>query len=395
MSIPAHVPKELVYEFDHITDPGLLRDPHKRFLEIASLFPGGLFYSPCHGGFWVTTNYNNFVEVAVNYQRYSSKEISVPPTGGAYRLIPVNIDPPEHVKYRRILAKQFSPPAVRHLEDEIRGLANQLIDKLDGKNNCDFVQAFAEQLPVTVFMKMMGLPLSRLEEFREWAMTALAAPDVDQRFEAMQQITEFMNEAAEARRKDPQDDIISDLLSSKYEDRLLTSEELQSYCLLLFLAGLDTVVNAMSFGMRHLAGDKMLQQKMRKTPDIAPSVVEESLRRYSFVNGSRLITEDHQFSGQELKKGEMIMFPQVPANLDPLAFDRPLEFMLDRKGKNRHVAFNTGPHNCMGSHLARVELALVYQEWCKRIPDFSEDSNKPPEFAANSVMGMRNLHLVW
>jgi cytochrome P450 len=395
MNIPAHVPAHLVYEFNHNTDEGLLSDPQRRFKELSDKFPEGLFYSPCMGGFWVTTNYQNYTTIANSPELYSSREINIPSTGGMYRLIPVNIDPPEHAKYRQVLAKQFSPPRMRKMEDDIRVLANQLIDNIADKGSCNFVDDFAEQLPVIVFMKMMGLPLDRLDEFRGWAMVALTETDPSVRMPVLMNIIGFMTESLQARKNDPQDDLLTDIINAEIDGRPITMEEAQAYCLLLFLAGLDTVVNATSFGIRHLAQDKALQQKMREQPDIAPAFVEESLRRYSFVNIGRIVSKDHELNGQLLKTDDMILVPQIPANLDENAFEDALDFKLDRKGKNRHVAFNTGPHNCLGAHLARVELALTYQEWCKRIPEFSEDTTTPPVLAAGPVMGMRNLQLTW
>ena len=395
MNIPAHVPAHLVYEFNHNTDEGLLTDPQRRFRELSDKFPEGLFYSPCMGGFWVTTNYQNYTTIANNPEHYSSREVNIPSTGGMFRLIPINIDPPDHAKYRQVLAKQFSPPRMRKMEDDIRVLANQLIDEIADKGSCNFVDDFAEQLPVIVFMKMMGLPLDRLDEFRGWAMVALTETDPSVRMPVLMNIIGFMTESLEARRSEPQEDLLTDIINAEIDGRPITMEEAQAYCLLLFLAGLDTVVNATSFGIRHLAQDKALQQKMREQPDIAPAFVEESLRRYSFVNIGRIVNKDHELNGQLLKEGEMILVPQIPANLDENAFEDALDFKLDRKGKNRHVAFNTGPHNCLGAHLARVELALTYQEWCKRIPEFSEDPTIPPVLAAGPVMGMRNLQLTW
>lgn len=395
MNVPEHVPAHLVYEFCHNTDTGLLKDPLQRFKELSDKFPDGLFYSPLLGGFWVTTNYKNYTDVALNAEVYSSKEAVIPSTNGAYRLIPINIDPPEHAKYRQVLAKQFSAPRMRKLEDNIRVLANTLIDKIIDNKSCNFVEDFAEQLPVTVFMEMMGLPLDRLDEFRGWAVIALTESDMNIRMPVLFNIIGFFTEILEERKANPQDDLISDIAQSQIDGRPVTTEEAQAYCLLLFLAGLDTVVNATSFGVRHLAGDKAMQNQLRTQPELATAFVEESLRRYSFVNIGRVVTKDHELCGQLIKEGEMILVPQICANLDDAAFEEAMDFKLDRKGSNRHVAFNTGPHNCLGAHLARIELTIIYQEWCKRIPEFSEDTSIPPVFGAGHVMGMRNLQLTW
>ncbi|MGV6807210.1 MAG: cytochrome P450, partial [bacterium] len=232
-------------------------------------------------------------------------------------------------------------------------------------------------------------------EFRNWAVTFLTNNDPAVRPGVQASILAFMEDAIAARKIQPRDDIISDLIRVEIEGRPISHEEVIGYCMLLFLAGLDTVVTALSWGVRHLALYPELQQHIRRDPAITRAVVEESLRRYSFVSPTRIVTEDCDFDGVALRRDDVVVMSSSAANLDPAAFEDPLAFKLNRKGPP-HVAFNTGPHNCLGAPLARLELATAYQVMCERIPGFQLDASAPTEFdGGGPVSGIRKLHLVW
>ena len=394
MNAPAHVPAELIYEFDYLTDTALLTDPHQRFAELGARFPGGIFYSTANGGHWVLTSYERFCAAARTPEIFSSNKVNIPPTEQPFLLIPINIDPPEHGHYRAAIAPAFAPAKMRTMEPAIEELSRELITAVAPDGHCEFVSAVAEPLPISIFMRWVGLPLERRLEFRDWAVTALTSTEPPVRMENMLKITGFMSEVIEERRQHPGDDIISSLFSAEIDGRPLKTEEIQAYCLLFFLAGLDTVVNAMSFGVRHLATDHDLQARIRNNPDVVPAVVEEALRRYSFVNTARVLTRDYNFDGIQLAEGDMVMLSEAAADLDPNAFENPQEFILDRKGP-RHVAFNTGPHACLGAHLARIELTVAYRTLCQTLPAFSLCPDRPAVFTGGSVMGLRELHLIW
>lgn len=395
MTIPAHIPADLVYNYDFFSDPELLANPHQRLRDLTERFPGGLFYSPAHGGHWVITGYQALTDCSRDAELFSSVETTIPRRTASFRLIPVNIDPPEHAKYRRVIASAFSPRLIRSLEDSTRQFVNELIDQVADKGSCEFVNAIAEPLPITVFMKLVGLPLERMPEFREWASVALSSPDMNARMMTIQTIVGFITETILAlQQQPPREDLLSVLVHSEIDGRPLTLEELQAYGLLLMLAGLDTVVNGMAFGIHHLARHPELQEEIRTNPACVPAVVEEMLRRYSFPNTVRSLTRDAEFHGVNMKKGDMVMCVLGAADLDEKAYANAETFDANRKGP-RHVAFNTGPHNCAGASLARMELGLLYEEWCRRIPEFRLDTSKPTTYCGGPVIGVKALHLQW
>lgn len=395
MTIPAHVPAELVYSYNFFTDPELLQDPHKRMRALTEKFPGGIFYTPECGGHWVVTGYEQLTEIARDAELFSSKHTTIPRRPVEFKLIPINIDPPDHAKYRRVIASAFSPRLIRTMEEATRKFVNELIDQVVDNRGCEFVHAIAEPLPITVFMKLVGLPLERMPEFRDWASTALTSTDMNERMATIQKIVIFITETIlDLQQKPVSEDLLSVLSHSEVDGRPLTLEELQAYGLLLMLAGLDTVVNGMAFGIRHLAQHPELQAEIRTNPACVPAVVEEMLRRYSFPNTVRSLTRDADFHGLTMKEGDMVMLVLGAADLDEKAYENAEAFDMNRKGP-RHVAFNTGPHNCAGASLARMELGLLYEEWCRRIPEFHLDETKPATFCGGPVIGVKELHILW
>lgn len=394
MTHPAHVPAELVYAFDIRRDQQLMVDPHKRIAEVASRFPGGIFYSPCNGGHWVITSYQVLCDAACTPEIFSSKQVGIPSNKNSPPLIPINIDPPDHAKYRMGIMWAFTPQKVRQMEKSIRQLTNTLIDKVIEQGECDFVNAISEPLPVTVFMQLMGLPLERSDEFRELAVIVLSSADEDERAVTVQKVMVLMTETIKQRQKNRANDLVSGLIDAKIDGRPMTMSELQTYCMLLFFAGLDTVVNGISYGIRHLAQNPELQQQIKQQPKIAAEVVEEVLRCYSFVNTGRIVSKNYEFYGLQMKKGDRVLLCKTAANLDPNVFKNPQKFDLNRVNR-RHVAFNTGPHHCIGAHLARMELTVIYQEWCQRVENFYLDKSKPPRFVGGTVLGVEHLHIKW
>ena len=151
-------------------------------------------------------------------------------------------------------------------------------------------------------------------------------------------------------------------------------------------AGLDTVVNAMGFGMQHVARHPDLQDRLRAEPKLIPDAVEELLRRYSVSSVARRVTRDADFHGAPLKAGEYVALPLPLGNLDPKAFPDPDRFDLERENKV-HMTFNSGPHRCVGSHLARLELNVLYDEWLKRMPNVRPDPDKSPRYRAGTSAG--------
>ncbi|HEY1076861.1 MAG TPA: cytochrome P450 [Fontimonas sp.] len=403
---PAHVADSVVYDFDMFADPGLLADPHERILDLLKTAPP-VFWTPRNGGHWMLISHAANFSASRDTESFSSEFIppekmamlkSMLPPGSPHIpiAVPINLDPPDHTKYRMPLNRVFSPKAIMALKDSIRALAAELVDGIKDQGHCEFMTALAQPLPVQVFLKMLGLPLSRWEEYRELVRNHLSASNLDPRrmIQSMMGIAASMRDTMLERRDHPQDDILSMLWKVEVDGKQTTLEDMENYGVLLFIAGLDTVMNGMGHGARHLARNPDLQAQLRANPSLVGDATEELLRRYTFTVPPRIIGKDIEFMGVSMKKGDKAMLYLPAADLDASEYANPEQFDLNRENKV-HIAFNAGPHRCLGSHLARVELQVLYEEMLARLPPFRLDPAHAPTFHGGHVVGVDSLHLRW
>lgn len=403
---PAHIPADAVYDFDIFRDAALLQDPHARIGELARSAPP-LFWTPHNGGHWMALRYADahfvsrttatYSSVLLSAERKQAMAAAAPPDAPRMpQLTPIMMDPPEHTRFRLPLQRAFSPKTISALQTEIVILANELIDAVAGQQACDFIPAVAEQLPVRVFLKMMGLPLERLAEFRVLVREVFAPSANDPTIYGlrMRRIADAMMEVILARRSEPKQDLISQLWAMEVDGQPMTLELMEDYAVLLFLAGLDTVINAIGFGMRHLALHPQLQSELRANPALIPEATEELLRRYTFTIPVRRVLADTELGGRTLKADDMIILYFPAADLDANEFPSPEVFDVAREHKT-HMAFGVGPHRCLGSHLARMELQILYRAALERLPPFRLDADKPIAFHGGQMLTVASLPLRW
>jgi cytochrome P450 len=403
---PAHVPDSLVYDFDLFADPGLLANPHDRILKMLKTAPA-VFWTPRQGGHWIFLSHAANFEGSRDWEDFSNEVVpmakikallaAMPPGTPHIPLsVPINVDPPDHAKYRAPLAAPFGPKAIQAMRDSIRALAVELIEKIRPQGQCEFMSAVAEPLPVQVFLKMLGLPLERLAEYRALVRDHLSTgtSDMAQVVPKLHNIIAAMRDTFVERREHPKDDVISLLWRSKIDGQDLTMDDMENYGVLLFIAGLDTVMNGMGFGVRHLAQNPDLQDTLRKEPSRISDATEELLRRYTFTVPPRRVARDLEFQGASMRQGDIVYLLLAGADLDAKEFVSPERFDLDREN-NTHIAFNAGPHRCLGSHLARAELQILYEEMLARLPTFRLDPAQPTVFHGGHVIGIDSLHLLW
>ncbi|SER22789.1 Cytochrome P450 [Solimonas aquatica] len=400
---PAHVPEAAVYDFDMFADPAYVADPHARVLDLLGKAPG-VFWTPRNGGHWMLLSHEAIFNAARDVETFSSELMPLDKVEQMQKMmprhvplpLPICVDPPAHMKYRGPLNRVFGPKAINDLKDSIRTLAGELVDAIRPQGACDFMSAVAEPLPVQVFLKMLGLPVARMDDYRALVRAHLSDPTPNpmDSVKKLWRIVDTIKDVLEDRRANPQDDIISLLWQLDIDGKPTTMDDMENYCVVLFVAGLDTVMNGMGHGIRHLAQHPELQQELRANPALIGDATEELLRRYTFTVPPRIIGKDTVFAGLEMKRGERAMLFLPAADLDPKAFSHAERFDLKRENKT-HIAFNAGPHRCLGSHLARVELQIVYEEMLKRLPLFRLDPAHPPSFHCGHVVGVDTLHLLW
>lgn len=404
--VPEHIPPEAIYDFDMRFDPSLLADPHERVRELLREAPP-VFWTPRNGGKWIAIGYEEIFQASRDPEHFSSSPMppeeleavlaSLPKDFPRIpRALPITLDPPEHGRYRAPLQQAFSPKAVMARRETIRALAEELIDAVKDDGHCDFIAAIAEPLPVRVFLRMMGLPESRLAEFRdlvhEFLANTMQSPEAGSMMS--RKVADAMLGEITDREHDPRDDLISLLWQTEIDGQPMTLELVENYAVLLFIAGLDTVINGMGFGIRHLAANPELQDALRADPELIPDATEELLRRYSFTIPMRRVAADTELGGWSIKRGEWLALYLPGADLDPREFDHPQAFEMNRGGKP-HIAFGAGVHRCLGSHLARAELQVIYTEMLRKLPHFRLDPDKATRFHAGNIIAVDSLPIRW
>ncbi len=292
-------------------------------------------------------------------------------------LIPLMIDPPQHVKYRRILDPLFAPKKMVLLEEEVGELVNHLIDGFASKGSCDFHEEFAVPLPCTVFLKLMGLPYEDIDLFlsikddiiRPEGHTMEEQSAVRRR--AGEKVYEYFEKVLVERRRAPTDDLLAQIIAGSVDGEQLTDEEVMDICYLFLIAGLDTVTDSLDCFFGLLAQEDEHRKLLVEDESVIPSAIEELLRWETPVPAvPRVATEDVEFGGCPVAKGEQVMLVLSSANTDDTA--HPGVDSLDlRRNPNPHLAFGGGVHRCLGSHLARMELRVALREFHRRIPNYS------------------------
>jgi cytochrome P450 len=393
-SIPSHVDPARVREYDIYLDDIFKDDPHLAFVKMRESLPG-VFWAPANGGHWVVLDPKVMDKVLKTPEYFSCTQTSIPAREDAPRMIPMSLDPPEHLLYRRLMMSYFEPRSIERLEDSVRKRAEVLIAAAKAKGGTEFVEEIAGPLPIKVFMEFAGFPLERYDDFRVLCTNMFAATEAEARAAFAQQIVGEVAQLIQAKQANPGDDLISSLIAADFQGRKLEMDELVSIGFLLFLAGLDTVTNAMSFGVAHMARNPAFQDELRAAPEKIPAAVDELLRRYTFTHTQRLVMKEIELGGVTMKPGDMIWNMLPLYGLSEEIHHDPLKVDLDRE-KHTHGAFSVGGHICLGRHLGKMELRVLYEVMLRELPTFRIDESKPAEPVRGGViMSLHSLWLTW
>lgn len=317
------------------------------------------------------------IEMALKHTELFSSNMDAVDLGNVRPLIPLQIDPPEHAKYRRILDPLFTPREMARREPLVTELVNEMIDRFAARGECDFHAEFAVPLPCTVFLQLLGLPLEDLDRFLLWkdgVIRPAGDSGFDRRHESSagvaQQIYEYFDKAIDEHIAVPRDDVLSAMIAADVGGQPLSREELLDICFLFLIAGLDTVTDSLDCFFVYLARHPEHRRQLVERPDVLPGAVEELLRWETPVPGVAFVaTQDVEVGGCPISKGERVSPLLGAANTDPAEFPDP-ETVDFTRSPNRHRAFGGGPHRCLGSHLARMELRVALREFHGRIPDY-------------------------
>ena len=329
------------------------------------------------------------------------------PIGGAHRpILPIQVDPPIHRAYRRLLDPIFAPRVVNPMVEPITDLINEHIDRFIDKGECIFDEEVAVPFPSQVFLTVAGLPLSDLDHLLELKdgilrpgyREGLAVDDVTGRDRinraTVVKVYDYFQAAIDERRRRPKDDMLGMFVTAEFEGRHLTDEDILDICFLFLIAGLDTVTDSLTLFFVNLAQHPELRRQLVDTPAVIPDAVEELLRFETPVGGvSRVATVDTEILGCPVPAGTETRVSVGTANTDP-AFLPDADVVRFDRDSNPHYAFGGGVHRCLGSHLARRELQIALREWHRRIPDYhlkgGTDLIWPP-----GLRSVENIVLEW
>ena len=315
-------------------------------------------------------------------------------------LIPLQIDPPDHAKYRKLLDPLFAPRRIALLEDRTRALVSDLVEAVADDGGCNYHAAVSEPLPSTVFLELLGLPVSRAAEFIALKDGIIRPPArTPEERSAMvdaagARIYAVLQEVLDQRLEAPRDDFISDFLDAEVDGERLTPEEVIDICYLFFLAGLDTVTASLDCMMARLALHPAERRRLADDPSVIPHAVEEMLRWETPVTAVvRVTTQDTELSGCPIAADQVVSVMLGAANTDERAWDKAESVDIDRR-VNKHLAFGGGVHRCLGSHLARMELRVVLEEWHARIPEYRVPEGVELDYSPG-LRQIADLPLVW
>ncbi len=355
-------------------------------------------------GAWLLTTYADVTEAAHDIARFSSLEVGVIDNGQEvaeednqtpYGLPPISADPPLHTWTRRLLLPWFSHARVEGYEAMTRELCSARVDGFLAAGSADAAADYAQQIPVRVIARVLGVPGDMADDFTMWVRDLLEFADDPERVaRGSEGLGNYLIAEIAARKVAPGDDLISELIGSTHEGAPLEDGLILGIVALILIAGIDTTWSAIGTSLWHLATHPDDAARLVAEPELMDSAVEELLRAYAPVTMARVVTEDTEFKGCPMHKGDKLLMNFPAANRDPAAFERADEVVLDRAA-NRHVAFGSGIHRCAGSNLARMELKVAIEEWIRRIPTFRVSDDANVEWAGGQVRGPRSLPVVF
>jgi cytochrome P450 len=370
------------------------------------LLEGGGAIEP-HPGMMLNFSRVNTEFVLRHHELFSSRvEMNL---GNVRPLIPLNVDPPAHANYRKLLDPLFAPKRMDEQEADITRRVNALIDGFIDRGECNFSEEFAEVFPTSVFLGLLGLPEEELAMFLRLRDGSLHSEKIDpgalfdlEKRRAVQEATgaeiyDYFSRLIALREREPADDIITRFLSVDIEGQRLSHEDILDICFLFLIAGLDTVTDSLTCFFAFLAQHPDHRREIVADPSVIPAAVEELLRWESPVPAGvpRVALSDVELpNGQTVTEGTAVVVSYGAANVDPSACEDPFAVRFDR-GKNTHLAFGGGVHRCLGSHLARRELRVALREWHRRIPEYGLKAGHEDLEYSPGLRFVKDLTLAW
>jgi cholest-4-en-3-one 26-monooxygenase len=385
-----------------MTDPDNWTEavPHEGFDWLRQHEPVSFHVRPDGNEFWALTRYEDVVAAGKDWKTFSSlRGFTIDDAVGGAELMMTSMDPPKHDSIRRLVNQGFTPRRVSTLEDHVRDIAMGLIDRIIERGECDFVVDLAAELPLQVILEMIGVPPEDRQRVFTWSNTMLGLDDPEygnsqekaqQAAMEMYMYWEWLSQQPE--RRERRDDLIQALLDAELDGgQKLTNMDIDAFLLLLVVAGNETTRNLIAGGMRTLFDNPPQWQRLLERPELLHTGVDEMLRYISPVMYfRRTATCDVEVSGTTIREGDRVTLWFIAANRDAQQFPDPHRFDVTRT-PNEHVAFGAGgPHYCLGSNLARLEIRVMFEELLKRTPDI-QLAGDVSRLRSNFISGIKHM----
>jgi len=352
-------------------------------------------------GYWALTRYEDIAYVSKNAELFSSERGTTvlsdlePKDVRNMREQLIHMDAPRHTSLRKLMNPSFKPSRVREIESELMQIVHSAFDALDGASECDFVEDISAPISLHLLTHMLGVPQKHAKRFYKWTNKLIGAsdPEVSSVFRARLAVLEIFVYAgflARKRRKNPRNDIYSSLVNGGIDGVPLNRLQLGMNFFLLLVAGNETTRNALSGGVQALCDHPEQLALLRREPSLLPRAIEEMLRWVTPVmQFRRTATRDTRIGDQLIREGDKVVLYYGAANRDPSIFENPERFDITRK-INPHLAFGTGTHFCIGSHMARLEMRLTLAEFLARFPNFRL-TGPPERLSSNFINGIKRM----
>ena len=363
----------------NLLDPKFYEDPYEGYQWLRDNDP--VYWDSIHK-LWGISRYEDIVAIEKDSALYTSIHGSRPATDQTDDTSMINRDDPDHQQQRMLVARQFTPRAVKQIESRIRQVVTELIDKVIEQGECEAIESLASPLPAILIGEKLGFPPELWPKLREWSEVTMfesgqnppdgsPAPISEKSQTAIMEFSMTVLDLIAQRRAEPKDDLISTWCHTEQGGRLWNEGEIISECLLLLDGGAETTRTVIGTIIRELALQPDQRQILIDRPEVLGETgVEEFIRWVTpILNMRRTVTKDHEFRGKEMKAGDQILLMYSSANRDPRVFDNPDTFDVTRE-HNHHVSFGFGTHFCLGASLARIEIRVMFEELLKRMPDW-------------------------
>jgi cytochrome P450 len=359
--------------------------------------------------FWAITKHADIVELGkqpdifLNAPRLAvfTSDLPPPPEGQSRHLL--NMDPPDHARYRRVTSHWFTPRAIRAMDDKVARVTREVLDAAAEKTTGDFVQDVSAKITIAVIAEMLGVPRADWELLFKWTNETIAPQDPEfQRGGSVQEtlqrsrmeLFQYFHEMAVKRRAQPTSDIVSVVANGSVNGKPLEPVELLSYYFLLVVAGNETTRNAMTGGLLAFIENPGEWRKLVRDPSLIDPAVEEIVRWTTpVIQFCRTTTQDYVLRGTKIRAGESLCLFYPSANRDEDVFDEPFRFRIDRM-PNEHIGFGRGEHVCLGAHLARLELRCAFAQLRERLQHV-ELAGPPERVRSSFVGGIKRVPIRW